>query len=262
VIMVHIAIVFHCYVRGLWRATGIIWVMILSTIIYALLFPSSLTTLGTITTQGLFATSFFWPGLEGFTFHPGITISFLFCYLALVVNELGSIEAVMEFAPSQDRERRISRGLTVAGLAGALSGMMGVIGPVDYSLSPGVISSSRCASRYPLLVTAALFLLLSLSPLAIAFFTAIPSAVIGVILAYMVISQLVAGLLLMKEQQSSFEFEEGLIIATPVIIALIIAFLPPQFFSHLPPLIRPIVANGFVMGLLSAIILGQLPIRR
>lgn len=252
VIMVHVAVLLHGYLKGLWRATVIIWIMIASTALYFLLFPSSP---GDISRVGYLSFTFLKPGLGKITFHPGLIISFLFCYLALVVNEIGSIESVMEFSSPADREGRISRGITVAGIAGAISGAFGVIGAVDYSLSPGVISSSRCASRYPLLVTAILFLILSLSPLAIAFFTAIPAAVIGVILAYMICSQLVAGLILLKERAQSLEFEEGLIVATPTIIALIIAFLPAPVFFGIPTITRPVVGNGFVMGLLSALIL-------
>ena len=44
----------------------------------------------------------------------------------------------------EDMDRRIFRGITVTGICNVLAGCLGIIGPVNYSLSPGVVMSTRC----------------------------------------------------------------------------------------------------------------------
>ena len=61
------------------------------------------------------------------------------------------------------RKKRITRGITITGLGNILAGFFGVIGTVNFSLSPGVIVSTRCASKYTLVPTGLGLLLLSFS---------------------------------------------------------------------------------------------------
>lgn len=46
-------------------------------------------------------------------------------------------------------ERRTTRGVGITGLANVVSGALGIVGPVDYSMSPGIIAATGCASRFP-----------------------------------------------------------------------------------------------------------------
>jgi xanthine/uracil permease len=59
------------------------------------------------------------------------------------------MQAVNELLETKDPDKRISKGIFVTGLANVFSGLLGVIGPVNYSMSPGIIISSGCASRFP-----------------------------------------------------------------------------------------------------------------
>lgn len=66
-----------------------------------------------------------------------VVISFLVCFFALLINELGSIESVRSLIGAADNGK-MRRGCAVTGAGNILAGMMGVIGPVDYSISPGI----------------------------------------------------------------------------------------------------------------------------
>jgi xanthine/uracil permease len=104
-----------------------------------------------------------------FSIQPGVLISFLFCYIALAINDLGAIQAVNEMLQTTDMDRRIAKGISVTGLANTASGLLGVIGPVDYTITPGIIAATRCASRFTLVPTALIMLVLAFLPSAIGF---------------------------------------------------------------------------------------------
>jgi len=160
-----------------------------------------------------------------------------------------------ELLKPADAGRRINRGILITGLSNALSGFFGVIGPVNFSLSPGVIAATGCASRIAMMPTAILLLLLSFSPAAIGFISAVPSVVVGTILIYILSSQIAAGLMMAFESLQEFRYTDGLVIGLPLILATITAFLPAAFLSGLPSVLRPILGNGFVVGITAVLLM-------
>ncbi|HMK65290.1 MAG TPA: solute carrier family 23 protein, partial [Thermodesulfobacteriota bacterium] len=150
---------------------------------------------------------------------------------------------------------RINRGITLTGVANILAGFLGVIGPVNFSLSPGVILSTRCASRFTLIPTAILLLGLSLSPVIIGLMELVPSVVIGCLLLYILCFQVGAGLVLVSRAEGGFQVETGLVIGMPLLLGTLVAFFPASLTSSFPVMLRPILSNGFVIGVFTAFLL-------
>ncbi|MEK6249322.1 MAG: purine/pyrimidine permease, partial [Planctomycetales bacterium] len=143
----------HRFLPGIWRAMVIVWAMLVGTLAYAFMFPQ-LPAQVALPESGIL--SGFVSGLTlAPELHIGVLISFLICYVALSINDLGSIQSMNRLLDVKDMDQRISRGIAVTGLANLSSGFLGVVGPVNYSMSPGVVMSTRCASRFTLLPAAA-----------------------------------------------------------------------------------------------------------
>ena len=191
----------------------------------------------------------------------GVLISFLFCFMALMVNDLGSIQSVNEILKAEGQPRRITRGILVTGLANAGAGFLGVIGPVNFSLSPGVIASSRCASRFTLLPAGALLLVLSFSPAVLSILARVPSVLVGCVLLFILSSQVSAGLAMLFEPGKTFQFESGLVVGLPILLGTVIAFMPPQALAGFPAFVRPIAGNGFIVGMAASLVLEHLVFR-
>jgi len=196
-----------------------------------------------------------------FSFDPGVMLAFIFCFMALAINDMGSIQSLRavpgaDGADGEDSmEKRVARGMGITGLANSLSGILGVIGPVNYSLSPGLIASTGCASRFTVIPAGIALLTLSLFPWAVASVTDIPAPVVGIILLYLMGTQFSAGIMMITEKREAVKFNEGVIMGFPVLLAVLISFLPAEAVSGFPPMLRPIIGNGFVMGVLCVIIL-------
>ncbi len=253
-------IVFQKNVKGIWKSTLIVWAIIFGSIIYHLLFPE-----GTSIKKSadLSAFSFFFKHLTTkFSVEPGVLISFLFCFLALSINDLGSIESLDDLLKPSNMSGRVNRGLTFTGTANILAGFFGVVGPVNFSLSPGVILSTGCASRYTLIPTAVILFLLSFSPALMGVIGIIPSVIIGSVLVYILCFQVVAGLALVFKSEGEFQVETGLVVGLPILLGTVVAFLPAGVIDTFPATLRPVMGNGFVIGIFTAFFLEHLVFRQ
>ncbi|WP_161821496.1 uracil-xanthine permease family protein [Sporotomaculum syntrophicum] len=242
---------------GIWKTTLIIWAMLLGTLAYALLSPAPA---AVDTGNYPWLASFMQNLTLDFSLEPGVLISFLVCFIALSINDLSSIQSVGEMLNLKDMPGRITRGVTFTGLANMLSGFLGIIGTVNFSLSPGIIVSTKCASRFTLLPTAAGLLGLSFMPVAIAYMDSIPAVIIGIMMVFVMSSQVAAGLI-MAFGANKFTFDDGLIIGLPIMLGIIISFVPADVLRTMPLSLRPIIGNGFVVGVIAVMFLEHLVYR-
>ncbi|MGI6487480.1 MAG: uracil-xanthine permease family protein [Syntrophothermaceae bacterium] len=242
--------------KGIWKSTLAIWSMLVGSLVYYWFFPlyTAPQNLAGLALPGNLLPALALPDL-------GVLVAFLICFLALAINDLGSIQSVGTLLKAGQMEKRITKGVTVTGAGNVLAGFFGVIGPVNFSMSPGVIAATGCASRYALVPAAIGLLFLAFSPLTIGFISSVPSPVIGAIMVYIMTAQIAAALLLVLESRAASAFDDGLIIGLPLMLGTIVAFLPPDITAQFPAGLRPIITNGFVVGVLAVLILEHLVYR-
>lgn len=196
------------------------------------------------------------PQLE---FDGSMILAFLLCYVALLINDIGSIQALGGMLSTPDTDRRCGRGVVITGLMNIVAGGMGVIGPVNYSMSPGVIATSSCASRYAIIPAGVGLIVCAFLPSLIAVMSAIPNTIIGVILLYLMGTQLAAAFNMMTASQSAVSFDDALIIGLPIMVALLFGAVP---MDVIPSIVRPILGNGFVMGVVVVMLLEHLLLKK
>ena len=242
------------YLPRLLKSTIIVWTIILGSILYYTLFPFALQP-ALNTENAMFSWKYLIDTEFSFTFDIGVLISFLLCFVALIANDVGSIQTTAQIVNITNGENPLKRGLIFTGIGNILAGLFGVIGPVNFSLSAGVILSSRCASRYTLMPAAIGIIILAFVPIAIQAFLLVPNPVIGILLLYLMCSQAAGGFGVLKEPLLNYTFEGGLIIGVSILLGTITAFLPSHVVSVIPVLLRPLLANGFVVGITAAIFL-------
>jgi xanthine/uracil permease len=110
--------------------------------------------------------------------------------------------------------------------------------------------------------TAILLLVLSFSPAAIGFMAKVPSIVIGSMLIYILTSQIAAGLLVAYESTDNFQITDGLVIGLPLLLATITSFLPAAITQAFPDILKPILGNGFVVGITAALLMENVIFRK
>ena len=243
-------VVANLLLPGVWKSTTLVWAIGLATAFIAVFRGLPEWKNGTST---IAAGSAQW--LISFDFNPGVILSFVISGMVLLVNQVGSMEVVGQMLDANNMEKRSRRGILVAGFANMAGGLTGVIGTVDYLTSTGFISATRCASRFPFLPAGVLIILCSLSPELVAHLLALPGLVMGTALFYVMASQLAAGMQILVKKQAITSFYEGLSMAIPLMMTVIVSFLPKAAVAAMPVFLRPVLSNGFVVGVFTSLLL-------
>jgi xanthine/uracil permease len=247
------------YVKGVWKSTIVLWSMLVGSLAYVGLTRSIHP--GMSSSLPLLSLPFhalIWQ----ISVEPGVLLSFLICFLGLAINDVGSIESIGELIRPSAMTGRMKRGIILTGLANILAGFLGVIGMVNYSLSPGVIMATGCASRFTLIPTAVVMALLAFSPLVIGFLGSVPSVVVGSVFLYLLSYQVAAGLTVASEGVRALDLETGLVIGLPALLGTVVAFLPATVVVTFPAVLKPVAGNGFLVGVVTVLILEHIVFRR
>ena len=246
--MVFILVLLNTRLSGIWKSLTVIFGMTGGSAAHVLMFgvPEFV-----YDSQGP-GLPLFLPGLD---INPGAVLSFLFCFLALTINELGSIESVGHLLNADGMEKRVRNGAGLQGLTNMAAGALGVIGPVDFSMSAGLIGATGCASRHTLVPAGIFLVACGLSSTVVLGLCLIPGPVMGALLLYLMATQLASGLGMLVREKGITDFDSGVIVALPLMVGLVVAFAPKAAFAGLPDLLRPVVANGFVMGTMAVLVL-------
>lgn len=256
-IMVLAMTIANKFLKGVWNSTVVILGLIIGSVVYFASFgvPDNLIA----QQEGEISQPFFsFP----FEFNISVILSFLFCYIALLINEIGSVQSVGQALKAKDMDKRTDRSVGITGLLNASSGLMGVMGPVDYSMSLGLINATGCASRFALLPAGLLLILCAFLPSMISLFEGLPQLVMGGIMIYLMGSQLAAALQSISIDKLVSDFNDGIVIGLPLMMALFISFLPQEAKDAIPALVSPILGNGFVMGVLFVLLLEHIVNRK
>ena len=239
-----VMVVLNRKLKGVAKSLVIPIALVAGSAIYYVLFPVADFTPSAASVDGLF--------IGEFTFDWSLVVAFVICYIALLINDVGSIESLGKMLQVQNMDRRLKRGIRLTGVANILAGSLGVLGPVNFSMSPGVIASTGCASRYALIPATLLLVGCSLSDRLIWILTAIPNPVIGVILLFLMGTQLAASFEMLHSTRSVQSFSDGLTVGLPLMVAMLFQLMPGDIA---PQVVKPLVSNGFAMGVIVVILL-------
>lgn len=237
-------VVLNRTLKGVAKSLVIPIALVVGSVAYYALYPMPENTESAATLKGMF--------MDGFTFDWSLIVAFVICYVALLINDIGSIESLGAMLGVEGMDSRLKRGVRVTGVMNVMSGAMGVLGPVNYSMSPGVIASTGCASRWALVPATLLLLLFALFPDVVFLLTNIPNPVIGVILLFLMGTQLAAGFEMVHSTRSVQSFSDALTIGLPLMMAMLFQLMPRGI---LPSVVEPLVGNGFAMGVVMVIIM-------
>jgi NCS2 family nucleobase:cation symporter-2 len=209
-----------------------------------------------------------WHALPGFfpfgapRFHLPAMISFVFAYLVLLTNFMGSIYGMAEVFKHRDIGKRLRYGLGVTGAAGIAAGISGALGTVPYSTSSGVVLVTRVASHYAQLACGIIIAASSFIPKLGAVLASVPDPVIAGGILVILSSQVGLGIQTVTLGKTEFSARDGLVVGLPVLLGTALPLLPPGFFQKLPMLPAAFLRNGLAVGLLAAVLLEHVIMRK
>lgn len=256
ILMCILLLLLNKWLKGIWKSTTLLLGMIAGTIVYRLILnpePAALVDGALSPDLSLFITP---------EWDLGVILAFLFCTVALTINEVGSVEAVGQMLGADNMGKRTRRGVGITGVANMLAGALGVVGPIDYSSSPGIIASTGCASRFPFIPTGLMLILLAFFPPFVRGLLTVPDIVMGTILLYVMTSQFGAGFQMITGSRAIRDFNDGVGVGLALMIAMLTSFIPSDISMQIPSVIRPVLCNGFVMGVIIILVMEHLIYRK
>ncbi len=239
-----VMVVLNRVLSGVAKSLVIPIALVVGSVAYYAIFPLAEFTPSSASIDGLF--------ISEFKLDWGVVVAFVICYIALLINDIGSIESLGKMLQIDSMPQRLKRGVRITGLSNIVAGCLGILGPVNYSMSPGIIASTGCASRYALVPATLMLMLCSLSDKVIWALTAIPNPVIGVILLFLMGTQLAASFEMLHSTQSVRSFGDGLTVGLPLMMAMLFQLMPRGI---MPQIIEPLLGNGFAMGVITVIVM-------
>jgi xanthine/uracil permease len=240
-------------INGFIKMTLLLWALICGSIAYFLCFGG----LGEISgSTGMVSSESLNLFIEP-VFVPGVIISVLICYLALITNDIGSIQAISEIVHAKNTSERLKNGITITGLMNLISGACGVIGGVNYSISTGMILDTKNAARTTLVPAGIIMIIIAFIPPLLTLFDAVPTLITGCLVIFMMSSQFSAALhlFLTMHMKKTYAFQTGILIATGILVGTAITLMPVAVLSEIPIAIRPIFGNGFLIGVVIIMIM-------
>ncbi|WP_066635025.1 uracil-xanthine permease family protein [Desulfolucanica intricata] len=190
------------------------------------------------------------------TFDLGIVITSVFTGLLVLSNLVASILAMDRTIDEEVNRRDYDRGVAFTGVADIMAGVGSTVGFVPYSAAAGLVGLTRVASRVPFVVFTVAMMILGLIPSVGAFLSSIPAPVgYSVLLASF--CQMI-GFGLKDYSRLEFDTRNSFVIGLPILVGTGIMFLPPEVFEELPSVLRYILGNGFITGMIMVILLEHL----
>ena len=239
------------------RTYSFLWTIVLGTILMMVIGKFSLPDTAS-QTWFRFPRPFWGPKPE---FHAVSIATFLFAYLAVLANEVGSIYSIAEVVGNENLESKLHRGIGFTGLGGAVSGFVPTLGTVSYAISPGVVFATRVGSRFALTACGGIVLLAALCEKLNVFLAAIPLPVVGAALMVAMGSQLMVGMSIVFRNKGELSSRDYYVAGLPLILGTAASILPHQFLELLPLSLRVIVGNGMVVGIVSVLLLEHVLLR-
>lgn len=235
---------------GVIRNFSILIGIITGWVIYALFFPSQSTEV--VTSTKLFN---FFPWGEP-TFSLGLII---FAMITGLINTTNTIAAIKGFEPmvkTETTDGQYRKSFMLTGVNSVVSGTFGMVPYAPYISSLGFLQSTRMFQTLPMIIGAIMFIILGVVPAFGQFFTTLPVSVGNAVL-FVAYLQLFSGAL---SNLDGIRFTSKTIyrIAAPVLLGIAIMTIPADMFGSIPMLIRPLVSNGLLMGILLAVLLENL----
>jgi len=186
-------------------------------------------------------------------FDLGAILMMVIVMMIVMIESTGTFLGISKVVDKELTEKDIVRGMRAEGLATALGGIFNAFPYTTFNQNLGLLALSKVSSRFVVVASGIILVLLGLIPKFAALATIIPAPVIGGATTIMFAMVAVAGLKMLHNVDFS-KTSNMLVVACALGIGIGVAVLP-DLFAKTPQLFKSIFSSGIVSGSLTAVIL-------
>lgn len=194
------------------------------------------------------------------TVDASVIVTCLIGEFVLFSNFATSINGMSDLLARPNTPKLVRRSTILFGVTAVLCGLFPVTGFVPFASAPSTTKLTRVAARGPFILGGIFMMILGIIAPVCSFFAAIPPAV-GYS-AMMIVFALMLEQGIREYKKVQFTNREGFIIGISFMIGAGIMFLDASAFLTLPQMLRYIVSNGLIMGLIIVMLLEHVILRK
>ncbi|WP_018883294.1 uracil/xanthine transporter [Paenibacillus massiliensis] len=173
-------------------------------------------------------------------------------------NTFGALKGTDSIYEQEASGRQYRRSFTISGVLAVASGLLGLVPYAPYVSSVGFLQQTRIRDRLPFVIGGLLFAGIGLIKAISGVLTQLPLSIGSAVLLVTYLRLL--GSSLQYFGQIRMDAANLYRTAAPLFVGIIIMGLPSESFTSLPALLRPLLGNGLLVGILLALLLDRLRI--
>ncbi|PYE50621.1 uracil/xanthine transporter [Paenibacillus barcinonensis] len=170
-------------------------------------------------------------------------------------NTFGALKGTDQLYERETSSNQYKRSFTISGVLAMISGLLGLVPYAPYVSSIGFLQQTRIRDRMPLVTGGLLFAAIGLVPSISNVLTTLPLSIGSAVLFVTYLRLL--GSSLQYFGRIDMNAANLYRTAAPLFTGIIVMGLPSDVFVSLPPLLRPLLGNGLLVGILLALLLNQ-----
>jgi uracil-xanthine permease len=180
-------------------------------------------------------------------------VTMVVCFLCAAGETTGHALAVARICGVEPSEAKIRGAVCNDGLASGFSALIGGMPLTSYSQNIGAIAITGVGSRYVVAVGGAFLVVMALVPKFGALIALIPGPVLGGALIFMF--GMIASIGVMIIGRTMNGRRDAILLATSLGLSVGITMAPANAFDAIPSVLRILLTDGIVMGIITAILL-------
>ncbi|HFI0463130.1 TPA: uracil-xanthine permease family protein [Streptococcus suis] len=235
------------YGKGMWSTASVFIGMVFG---YLVCIPLGMVDLSAVSQAAWFA----FPNVlrYGWHFDLASTLSFVPAYVVSTIGTVGIMMAIGEASGQRVSSDRAANGVLADGIGSMISGLFGAGPNTAFSQNVGLITLTKVASRYVMILAGIILAFLGVFPKLSALISVMPSPVLGGV--GVIMFGLVAAQGLKTLAQIHLGDRELLIISVAFALGIGVT-VRPEILSGLPTALQMILSSGISTGTLAALIL-------
>ncbi|MCE5170197.1 uracil/xanthine transporter [Paenibacillus profundus] len=236
--------------RGFARNFSILIGIVVGWAAYVVLFPAAETVPAA---SGFAWRPFVWGEPDLHQLNAGIILMSFITGLLSLSNTVATLKAAEELYGRPTTVCQYKGSFTVTGFMYILSGIFSLVPFATYASSIGFLQSTRITERRPFMIGACAFALFGVFPPVAQWFASMPLTVGNAVLFVAYLSMFGSALRHLEGIRLSARTIYR--VALPIFVGLAWMTIPNEAWVQIPALVRPLVSNGLLMGILLTLLL-------
>jgi len=191
--------------------------------------------------------------LGNMKWNTGVIVTAVIAGMLNLANTFGALKGTDDMYDHDVTKNQYRTSLTISGILTGVAGLFGLVPYAPFVSSIGFLKQTKIYDRLPFIIGGALFFLLGVIPPAGHFFATMPLSVGSAVLfvAYLQLFNSHRDFIKKVPTNSLNVYR----VAIPVFVGGVVMTLPSPFFSSIPDFLRPVLANGLLVGIILALVL-------